>query len=131
MNIWIARKKDGKLISLTEKEAIIHFKNNNIASRMQLDFIGTSNGSQYIEKKKQLLEENKDKLVYDFDRPQPPEVMNLLDDIEQQALEAEAEVAKANGMTQPDRGIDVQVKGVGVGEDTLAKARRNLGNLAR
>lgn len=126
---WIAKKENGELISLTEQEALIQRKDNNISRRMSLQFIGVSDGSAFkkemlkamaIEKEAELLEgvEAKKKL-------------KEAEDLRKNAMVKEAELAKENGMQEPDRGLDVIIKGVGVGEQQMAKARRSLPNMAR
>lgn len=130
---WIAKKSDETLVALTEKEALTHFKNNNIASRMRLEFIGTSDGKTYAQKRTELMEEHQEELQQlkgNGEQPVSPKFLDLLNRIEQEALGAEAEVARVNGVTTPDRGLDVLIHGEGMDAGTMQRARNQLKNIA-
>lgn len=131
---WIAKKSDGTIVSLTEKEALTHFKSNNVASRMRLEFVGTSDGTTYAKKRRELMEKHKEELQRlkgdNINVPVSIPFVKKLNDIEQEALQAEAEVAKENGITQPDKGLDVLIQGEGVDNAKMQQARQRLRSLA-
>lgn len=89
--IWFAKKQDGEIIALSELEALTHFEQNNISTRMRLVFIGTSDGKEYdriINEAKALPAEER-----------PAKV--------KEAFEAELAIAKANGVEEPDRTLRI------------------------
>lgn len=89
--IWFAKKQSGEIIALTELEALTHFESNNIANRMRLHFLGTSDGKVYnqlINEAKSLKgQERADKVKEAFDK--------------------ELEVARANGVEEPDHTLRI------------------------
>lgn len=123
--VWFAKKTNGDIITLTEEEAITHFEPNQIASRMRLEFLGTSNGAKYNEGQKkvqdmvklQLTEHYPDFMTMDkagramaensIRESNIEEIRALLDT----ALKEEIEVAKANGVERPDASVRIKTAG--------------------
>jgi hypothetical protein len=118
--VWFAEKQNGEVIELTEIEALTHFENNNVARRMGLRFLGTSDGTKFAEAKlkaknlvtERLLEayptynrmnlEEKRITSADFRENMSPELRQEVKDITDAGYQAELEQAKANGVQRPD-----------------------------
>ena len=93
--VWFAKKLNGDIIFLTELEALIHFEENNIANRMRLEFLGTSDGRTFdriINEAKLLKGEEREAKV-------------------KEAFAEELKVAKANGVQEPDRTLRIITQG--------------------
>lgn len=118
---WIAENQQGEIITLTEREALTHFERNNIANRMRLRFLGTTDGKNTIESK-----ENIKKLIVE-NRPESfgqmtKEDQNITDaqiraehseeigQMLQEAMDKDIEDAKANGVKQPRQSLKIHTK---------------------
>lgn len=110
--VWFAKKRDGEVIPLSEKEALTHFRSNNIKNRMGLEFIGTSDGAKY---RKELAEV--EKMIIKAGSLPEDEANVLIKDAEKRkraAFDAEVEIAMANGVRTPDHALDyIVVEGPG------------------
>lgn len=123
--VWFAKKINGDIITLTEEEAITHFEQNQIASRMRLEFLGTSDGAKYNAGQKKVQEMVKAKLDEEYSdfmqmdkagramaersirESNIEEIRALLDT----AFNDELEVAKANGIERPDATVRIKTAG--------------------
>lgn len=133
--VWFAEKIDGSIINLTEDEALTHFEKNQIASRMRLKFIGTSNGEKYAEGKRKVVAFLDQKMKEDIPEYQ---TLNELErkvasanvreayasevkEITDLAYKEELETAKANGVERPDvsRRIITQSTGADASRDKI------------
>lgn len=126
--IWFAEKNDGTILELTEKEALTHFENNNIAQRMRLRFLGTSDGSKFQEarqKVQQLMAEKRAEQYPDFGMMNAEErkyadyqiqasLRKEIRELLQEGRKAELEQAKANGVQRPDKSLRIITKSDGV-----------------
>lgn len=121
MKIWFAEKQNGEIIELTEREALLHFEDNNVSRRMRLRFLGTSNGDHYRDSKKkmnQFIIEKAHEEVDNFSSLDPEEknaayadirvkYKKELKEIQQAGYNAELEEAKANGVQRPDKSLHI------------------------
>lgn len=115
---WHAKKDNGEIIVLTEREALVHFERNNISQRMRLQFIGTSSGKHQEEAKKKISQ------LIDKHRPDDYPRMNKeeksltdhhirlehqeeLEKIIKEAGDKELEEAKQNGVKTPRKSLHV------------------------
>lgn len=126
MKTWFAKKRNGDIITLTEREAITHFEDNNIARRMALQFIGTSSGTHFAEARKKVTEFIREKMAENpnFSK-MGMEERNALqadlriehDDTIREMLDAgyekELEEAKENGVQRPSKFVRVQTMAEG------------------
>ena len=159
--VWFAEKLDGEIIHLNEKEALIHFQDNNISQRMRLKFLGTSDGktfSRVLEEGKHMkekAEQNREKAnsldakarlaERGGDREQAQEYRDEARDLRQEAddllivaetkpkeaFEAELEIAKQNGVEEPDRTLDIitpRIGGGSLGGEVSSAERRKIIN---
>ena len=113
---WIAKKQNGEIITLSEREALVHSERNNISQRQRLEFIGVCSGDHQEEAKKKIkelvvsmrpedyysLDENQQKLI-DYRNRQSinKEAKALIDE----AFEKEIEEAKTNGYKPPRKSL--------------------------
>ena len=122
---WFAKKLNGEVIILTEKEALTHWEDNNISRRMRLSFIGTSDGSIYnkaMEEAKdipetglinrewdELPQEKKDKWTKYGNDPKDwkGEKGNPRKEFLKQKLEEEMEQARKNGVDTPNKLLNI------------------------
>lgn len=116
MKTWFAKKINGEVIPLTEREALTHFEDNNIARRMRLQFLGTSSGEHYKESKnkiKKFIQEKTTEECPDFYKMSVEErnmaqsdirhkYLDEIKKIQEEAYNAEYEEAIANGVERPD-----------------------------
>lgn len=119
--IWFAKKQGGEIITLTEKEALTHFRQNNISQRMKLEFLGTSDGLSYKQKRAGAMARLDETLPIDEYKKLAQEVN---DDIEK-AFNDELEIAKKNGVQQPRQDLDFIVVENG-GEIATGERRKDI-----
>lgn len=119
--VWFAEKSNGEIIELTEIEALTHFENNNIAQRMRLKFLGTSDGSHYEEARKKVQEflyTKRQEEVPEYSSLEVEQAKRVNNDLRQQyakeikemveeGYKAELEAAKANGVQRPDKTLRI------------------------
>jgi len=122
--VWFAKKQNGEIITLTEIEALTHFEKNNIASRMRLSFIGTSNGSKMAEAKVKasVFLDSKIEELYGNYRTMSKEERGVaklniqtqfakeLKEIINNGFNEELEQAKKNGVIRPDATLRIITK---------------------
>lgn len=122
--VWFAKKQNGEVITLTEIEALTHFERNNIATRMRLSFIGTSDGSKMAEAKLKAgaFMDSKIEEIYTNYRTMSKEERGLaklniqekfakeLKEIIDDGFNQELEQAKSNGVQRPDPTLRIITK---------------------
>jgi len=138
--VWFATKSNGEVIELTEIEALTHFEHNNIAQRMRLQFIGTSDGSKWEAGRKEvsaLVRSKREEDYPDYFKLNKEE-KNLADfDIQSRfakdirvitdkAYADEMAQAKTNGVEQPDKSLRILTKKDG--GDATGQARNQILN---
>lgn len=118
---WVAKKQDGEIVVLTEKEALTHFERNNISTRMRLQFLGTTSGEHTAnaqQKIKDIIKAGRPDnyhLMEDGDRnladhrtriEHSQEIKELLDE----ALQKDVEDAKKSGVKQPRKDLRIHTR---------------------
>ncbi len=115
---WFAKKQDGEIIELTEREALMMTENNNVARRMRLQWIGTSTG-QHQEAGKAKIHDiikngrtpdyfqktDEDKALHDHNtRLEHRDEINA---IRKEAYDKELEEAKSTGFIPPRKELHI------------------------
>lgn len=142
-NVYFAEKQNGEIIELTEIEALTHFEQNNVAQRMRLKFLGTSDGSEYKKARRHVQEFLADKRkedipeYYSLDPTQAKQADNNLR--QQYASEIKAMVdegyekelanARQNGVKHPDRSLRVVTTANGKDPATGAMRQKILSEM--
>lgn len=118
---WIAKKQDGDILVLTEREALTHFEKNNISGRMRLQFLGTTDGGATKRARQEIQEiikagrpENyyslddggKNLADYNTRLQHQEEIKKKLDD----ALQEDIEDAKKQGVKQPRKDLRIHTR---------------------
>ena len=142
---WFAEKLNGEIIELTEIEALTHFEQNQIAQRMRLKFLGTSDGSIYYaarQKVQELLIAKRDVDMPEYqtlDAMQrkiadqqlrtsyAKEVKELVDE----GYAGELAKAKENGVQKPDSSLRIFTTTNGSNETSADMRNKILGDMGR
>lgn len=115
---WIAEKQDGEIIALTEREALTHFENNNIANRMRLRFLGVTDGKNTKKADQQIKDIIKQHRPDDFAQMERAD-QNIVDHqirmehskeikkLREEAFEKDIEDAKENGVKRPRKDLHI------------------------
>lgn len=138
--VWFAEKQNGEIIELTEIEALTHFEQNNIAQRMRLKFIGTSDGIHFAEAKNKVqtfLSKKRKEEIPDYlslDKIQKAQAdFNLraqyedeLSEMVKEGYKKEFEEAKTNGVRRPSSSLRITTAG-GMGKGDRSQVLNRLG----
>jgi len=115
---YFAKKPNGEEIVLTEREALIHSENNNVAQRMRLYFIGACKGTHTAEAKKEIQQMIAEKRPADYARMSKEDKNvtdagireELSDEIAEKmeaAHKADREEAEKNGFIPPSKALHI------------------------